>query len=319
MLRDERKSLSLIYPDIESVSHVLERTQGPLESDRKPGWMAEEDKRTRELIDDVLSCLRLLRRECVNVLCYSTTLQRERVDVAARLSDHVTGIKPSTCEEYGHFTYRLEEQKLQEFWQSYSQRVLPAYLRRAIRSFNHGIDEKHADDRLQDYVTGLETIFVQDDKELGYKLQIRAATLLNSGEERGFIYEAMKEAYRVRGGVAHGSPIKKIEIGKRTLDLARLNELLETYLRYAIRGCLMIQNAGMEFKPEDLDSLLLDPECVKELCNVVQHFQRQFMLCLFCGSATRGDNEYCEVCGTRQQITRHRCIDQKACGAMPQT
>jgi len=300
MLKDERRSLSLIYPDIESVSHVLERTRGPLENGLKPGWMAEENKRTEELIDDVLSCLRLLRREYVNVLCYSAKRESERVDVAARLSDHVMGIKRSKHEEYGYFRYRLEEQKFRDFWQLYSQKMLPAYLRRAIRSFNHGIDEKHEDDRLQDYVTGLETIFVQDDKELGYKLQIRAATLLNSGEEREFVYEAMREAYRVRGGVAHGSPVKKIEIGKRPLDQSDLNKLLETYLRWAIRGCLMIENACGRFKPEDLDNLLLDPEGVEQLSKVVQRFQKQFVLCLFCGSATRIDNEYCEVCGRRQ-------------------
>ena len=52
----------------------------------------------------------------------------------------------------------------------------------------------------------LESLYLRDDKELGYKLALRAAFMLTSSkEEREKIFIKLKQAYSVRGKVAHGT------------------------------------------------------------------------------------------------------------------
>ncbi len=104
----------------------------------------------------------------------------------------------------------------------------------ALSRFNsayHG----NASDRLIDQMIAFESLFIGDDKELGYKLALRTSFLLAKNEaKRKAIFSDMKKAYDLRGNVVHGGKLPKQS------ELEGIIVETEEYLRQSIKKLLML-------------------------------------------------------------------------------
>ncbi len=109
----------------------------------------------------------------------------------------------------------------------------------ALRRFNSAYDGE-LEDRLIDQMISFESLYIGDDKELGYKLRLRTAFLL--GKQRAKIFKDMKKAYDLRGQIVHGAKKAKH---------ANLEEIVpntEEYLRQSIRRFLLLLSKGMSLQ-----------------------------------------------------------------------
>jgi hypothetical protein len=126
----------------------------------------------------------------------------------------------------------------------------------ALRRFNssyHGGFEDRIADKLIDQMISFESLYLADDKELGYKLRLRTAFLL--GKQRVKIFNDMKKAYDFRGQIMHGS--KKVERSK----LEAIVPKTEEYLRQSIRRFLLLLSQGNSLK--EIRDNLLDENILK--------------------------------------------------------
>ena len=100
-----------------------------------------------------------------------------------------------------------------------------------LRRFNSSY-YSNFENRLIDHMIAFESLYIADDKELGYKLALRTAFLL--GKNRTKIFNDMKKAYDLRGQIVHGS---------KPADRAKLEETVpktEDYLRRSIQKFLFL-------------------------------------------------------------------------------
>lgn len=128
----------------------------------------------------------------------------------------------------------------------------PDNLSIALRRFNssyHG----ELEDRLIDQMIAFESLYIGDDKELGYKLALRTAFLLGRGGAK--IFSNMKKAYALRGQIVHGNkPVADSE-------LEQIIPLTEEYLRQSIRRFLLLLSQG--HSPKRIREHLLDENILK--------------------------------------------------------
>lgn len=108
-----------------------------------------------------------------------------------------------------------------------------------LRRFNsayHG----YIEDRLIDQMIAFESLYLGDDKELTYKLALRAAFLIGKRKDKRYtIFEDMKKAYRYRSRIVHGdNPPSRDE-------LRAIVPKTEEYLRQSIRRFLLLLSQGM--------------------------------------------------------------------------
>lgn len=76
----------------------------------------------------------------------------------------------------------------------------------------------------------LENIYLGDNKELGYKMALRAAFVLASKKnDRSVVFAQLKKAYDARGRLAHGKTPPKDD------DLLKLYSNTDDYLRQSIK------------------------------------------------------------------------------------
>jgi len=108
----------------------------------------------------------------------------------------------------------------------------------AISRF-HSAYHGNPTDRLIDQMIAFESLYIGDDKELGYKLALRTAFLLTTDEDdRKVILNDMKKAYELRGQIVHGSA---------KVDMSKLEDTIpktEEYLRQSIRKFLKLLASG---------------------------------------------------------------------------
>lgn len=125
----------------------------------------------------------------------------------------------------------------------------------AIARWNSAADRLTKEDKLIDYWIALESLFVPDiTQELSYRTTLRIAAFLGSnGVERKQIYEQMKESYRLRSEIVHGS----IRKGKKKVGSTELINLSGSYLRQALLKTL---EASYHFDPSKLEAQLLEKE-----------------------------------------------------------
>jgi len=105
----------------------------------------------------------------------------------------------------------------------------------ALRRFNSAYNGE-LEDRLIDQMISFESLYIGDDKELGYKLALRTAFLL--GQKRKRIFNDMKKAYTLRGQIVHGN---------KEVESSTIEEILpktEEYLRQSIRKFLYFLSQG---------------------------------------------------------------------------
>jgi len=125
----------------------------------------------------------------------------------------------------------------------------------ALLRWNSAGDRLTEEDKLIDYWIALESLFVPETtQELSYRTALRIAAFLGSnGSERQRIYKEMKDSYRLRSEIVHGS-IKK---EKKKLTASELTGVTRSYLR---RALLKILESEQRFDAEKLETLLLAKE-----------------------------------------------------------
>jgi len=125
-------------------------------------------------------------------------------------------------------------------------------LNRALTRFDSAYDGE-LEDRLIDQMIAFESLYIGDDKELGYKLALRTAFLL--GKKKAKIFSDMKKAYALRGQIVHGN---------REVERSTLEETIpktEEYLRQSIRRFLLLLSQGHSLK--EIRETLLDENILK--------------------------------------------------------
>lgn len=127
--------------------------------------------------------------------------------------------------------------------------------RLALLRWNSAGDRLTEEDKLIDYWIALESLFVPDaTQELSYRAALRIAAFLGSnGPERRRIYEEMKDSYRLRSEIVHGSIRKK----RKKLTVSELTGLTRSYLS---RSLLKILDSNQRFDAKKLEILLLAKE-----------------------------------------------------------
>jgi len=112
-------------------------------------------------------------------------------------------------------------------------------LRQGISSFNRAYDHRPIDvaHRIAELVAGLEALFVYESEEVGYRLGLRCACLLESRPtERARIRDEIRAAYLVRSRVVHGqAPPRTVKVVGTRVSLEELAPVVEERLRVAIR------------------------------------------------------------------------------------
>ncbi len=131
-----------------------------------------------------------------------------------------------------------------EFWKSPRKGLMEKNknIMIAFNRLNFGYERLRPEDRLIDFMIGLEALFlfgVRD--ELRYRLSLRAAALLgDTPENRERVFNDLYNAYDQRSSIAHGdSPDKDIKIGGSKIPFGELVNRVEEHLRSAIKEFLV--------------------------------------------------------------------------------
>jgi len=118
------------------------------------------------------------------------------------------------------------------------------FIDRAIHRLERSVDEIEPGERLVDLVIALESLLLhdtgkpEDRGELGFRLALRGAYFLADGsEQRRKLYEQLREAYRLRSKIVHGSMPTDISILSETIDLV---PRVENYVREATKRLLLL-------------------------------------------------------------------------------
>jgi len=92
----------------------------------------------------------------------------------------------------------------------------------ALRRLSLGIERKNPEDKLIDFMIGLEALYLPDgNAELSFRLSVRVAFLLFSGIGKKDAFNFLRKMYDVRSSIVHGN---KYELN--TEDIKKLEELL---------------------------------------------------------------------------------------------
>ncbi|MDP2931523.1 MAG: HEPN domain-containing protein [Chloroflexota bacterium] len=109
----------------------------------------------------------------------------------------------------------------------------------ALRRF-HSAYHGPIEDRVIDQMIAFESLYIADEKELGYKLALRTAFLL--GRKRKQIFTDMRNAYGFRGKIVHGGKQPNRDV------LRHITPKTEEYLRQSIRKFLLLLSQGNSLK-----------------------------------------------------------------------
>lgn len=166
----------------------------------------------------------------------------------------------------GRRPYQLTEaaeiDQLKSLWSSFRTDELPSGLNFALRRFNFGIERDRPEDRVIDYVIGLERLYVPDGGfgEIGYKLRMRAAAFLGrdvSHEQRQVVKNEVQVSYNVRSILVHGEEQDEIAKELRKLDIKNLEQLAELTEDLLRRSILAFEADRRFLTATELDRLLL--------------------------------------------------------------
>jgi len=203
-----------------------------------PSKMRRED--LTPYIERIMTALRLFKKGSIY---YSAILSYPKIwrDIWI-ISSHERG------KAYGQYYELTDEdvENLKTFWSKFKSLNIQNYqfLDVAIRRFNFSYERKLSEDKLIDYITAFEALYLKGvEKELGYRLALRCACFLGKdGEERKKIFEILKSAYDARSKIVHGKPIEsksfKKLLNKLNLNLPELSMQVEEYLRESIKTFL---------------------------------------------------------------------------------
>jgi len=118
----------------------------------------------------------------------------------------------------------------------------PESLQVALSRF-HSSYRGEPEERIIDQMIAFEAICLEGEQELQYRLALRVACLLGGdAKTRNSIFKDMRNAYRLRSAIVHGS---------HRMAQKELEDILpksEEYLRQSIRKFLLLLFQGYEFK-----------------------------------------------------------------------
>jgi hypothetical protein len=134
-----------------------------------------------------------------------------------------------------------EVDEFRAFWPSY-RRARERTRRRldlALRRLNFAYDRWRPEDRLVDYMIGLEALLTKGEErgDLAYRLALRGSRMLgNDADSRSAVHLRLKAAYEIRSAIVHGSQIRDpVPVGGDRVAFAELVENVAEYLRRAIK------------------------------------------------------------------------------------
>ncbi len=119
----------------------------------------------------------------------------------------------------------------------------------ALRRFHQSFDRDLPEDQAIDLCVALECLFSEDREAIGYKIALRAAYLLETDpEKRKALFTFLRQAYRERSNVVHGT-------GSRPSWRTKENnaDKLADIVRSALRQLLQHAKQGKVLKTRDLD------------------------------------------------------------------
>lgn len=113
----------------------------------------------------------------------------------------------------------------------------------ALRRLNFGYERIRPEDRLIDYVIGLEALLTKGNEggDLKYRLTLRGARLLgNDATVRAKVHTDLDWAYRLRSHIVHGTDVgPSVSIEPEIVPFDELVERIAQHLRDAIRQFMM--------------------------------------------------------------------------------
>ena len=187
-------------------------------------------------IERIITALRLFKKGSVQ---YSAIFIYPKV---WRTSWRVSGYR--IREEFGpRYMLTNEDVKyFKTFWSDFKSINIQNYLflDMAIRRFNFSYDRRLLEDKLIDFITAFEALFLKEaEGEYSYRLALRCAYFLRKNEkERKEIFEILRGAYNARSKIVHGKPIRSLNKILNKLNLRSLTELsmqVEECLRESIK------------------------------------------------------------------------------------
>jgi len=115
-----------------------------------------------------------------------------------------------------------------------------SHTKNTIRRFNFGQEKARDDDRLLDYVMGLDALLTNKESDLRLRFALRGA-LVVSLDLAGFrgVFDDLYEAYKQRNDMAHGGdPPETITLGGGEVPIRELADRVEAHMRTIIRAYL---------------------------------------------------------------------------------
>jgi len=148
---------------------------------------------------------------------------------------HLSG---EDVKEFVNFWSNFKEAKTKNFW----------FLDEVTRRFNFAYEKGNLEDKLIDYIICFESMLLENDDELSYRLSLRVAVLIEENKEkRKEIFSDMRDAYKVRSRIVHGASKEKIRklVKERFTDLETLISKVEEYLRHSIKTIIDLLRQGL--------------------------------------------------------------------------
>jgi len=164
-----------------------------------------------------------------------------------------------------------EVKPFKHFWKRYKKRSKTKsnkYLDVALKRFNLGIEETDFEDKMIDYLISFEALYLQERRELTYRLSNRVAILLGKKEkETEEIKQNIKKAYDLRIVIVHGKDFRPIKIEGKTIQTRDFAFIIENYLRKSIRFFIELSKnyKKQEAIIKELDKSLLNTKIRKKL------------------------------------------------------
>ncbi len=203
--------------------------------------------KTIELFDLVISAIRILRPSAV---CRDSTISSEMLTFHPMPNTSSTRPLSETIVQ-GEIC-KIEEKDVPELKNIFTFLVTEndGRFKVAQRRLSLGMERISLEDRLIDYMIGLETLYLPDgNAELTFRLSLRIAFLLYADpNERKEAFKYIKDMYNTRSTIVHG---KKYNLTKD--EISKLEELLRKSLKLWI-------NDNTNFSEDKLSSIFFTTE-----------------------------------------------------------
>ena len=110
------------------------------------------------------------------------------------------------------------------------------FLGQAIRKFSQAVENDDKQDRILDFMTCLESLYLSNEQQISFRLALRIAIILGkTTKQKLAIHEFILKMYNLRSKIIHGDKIPKIMINEKTIDMQSYLHHMEDIARSSIR------------------------------------------------------------------------------------